>query len=492
MSIPSSHYGIKSLQQMRVPKQQTSQNSRLVNKITRTNDYFLEQVDPLVGGCISFLLSGLPDDVPAAMHLYFSDLKLGVNRSEFRQGEARLPKKEQKVYLATMIGPVIAKLINRIAFSRPVEVLEYLIAELAQMSSETGSEIKTDWEQRARPETAPLPTDKSFTSNPPQTSSCSKIPPHIEKIPPRTIQLAVLGLGAAGKTSILNLLQGEPDKKTRPTIGFTPITMMLGTDTTVRFYDLGGGEKIRDIWSQYFYDVHGFVYVIDAAAVDGDLHESGALLNSTMQHPLLQHKPVLVVANKQDLTGSLSAEGVRHALQVPAVGDFNCVSSTAVSIVDPARSTSSDLEQGIEWLVACVHRRFDELNSRLARDTALRAVEDANKRMEKERRVLRNKIAAAFPSEVNPAMLPEGAPSTPEDVFSRADGLAFLAGEVGVDVGDLPPDAVASAEAGGFQRLVLQIIGAFNVPVSKKKTPMPWSDILALIRQLRVELGLSI
>eukprot|EP01035_Chromulina_nebulosa_P021280 gene21280-27573_t len=63
--------------------------------------------------------------------------------------------------------------------------------------------------------------------------------------------------------------------------------------------------------------------------------------------------------------------------------------------------------------------------------------------------------------------------------------------EIGLDnYNELPDIAKEICQLVGYQRLALQIIGSFKSPVSKKKTPMSWDDILTLIMELRNELGL--
>jgi hypothetical protein len=42
----------------------------------------------------------------------------------------------------------------------------------------------------------------------------------------------------------------------------------------------------------------------------------------------------------------------------------------------------------------------------------------------------------------------------------------------------------------GYQRLAMQIIGGLQCPVNKAKVPLSWLEILALIVELRLELGL--
>jgi len=81
--------------------------------------------------------------------------------------------------------------------------------------------------------------------------------------------------------------------------------------------------------------------------------------------------------------------------------------------------------------------------------------------------------------------------ASPDDVYDEVEGLKFLADEIGQPVDDLPTDAKATAQLVGFQRLALQMIGALNSPISKKKTPMSWEEIKHMIVELRGELGLS-
>lgn len=78
-----------------------------------------------------------------------------------------------------------------------------------------------------------------------------------------------------------------------PTVGFaTPVRKRVaGWD--VVFYDLGGGKRIRGVWPQYFADVHGVVFVVDAADA-GRLPEAAEELHAALQHPMIVGKPTLV------------------------------------------------------------------------------------------------------------------------------------------------------------------------------------------------------
>jgi hypothetical protein len=143
----------------------------------------------------------------------------------------------------------------------------------------------------------------------------------------------------------------------------------------------------------------------------------------------------------------------------------------------------------LEGLLKQVQDQYDTLNTRVEKDSIVKAELEAKKRREKERKILRNKILCAFPDKVNKEFVTEDTPKEPEDVFSVEDGETFLAAEIGVD--KLPPIGVDVAAMIGYQKLALQMVGAFICPISKKKKAMSWDECKALVVELRSELGLG-
>ena len=275
---------------------------------------------------------------------------------------------------------------------------------------------------------------------------------------------------------------------------------MLGDDVKVRFYDLGGGKKIRDIWDQYYYDVHGVIYVIDSSSSDDDIKETKELFHTTMSHKYLAGKPVLLIANKQDKEGARSAEETKQFMDLSSISTdhnaqaFGC--STVSTVTEPEDDifpADPRLESAVEWILTNVQNNYNSLNKRVQVDTQMKLQDEAKKRIEKERKVLRNKIACAFPHLVSKSPVGDLVlPDAPEDVFTMEEGLGFLAGEIGEDTEALPPIALEIAALIGYQRLALQLVGALKAPISKKKAPLSWDEIKAIIIELREELGLGI
>jgi small GTP-binding protein len=550
-------YGIRSIQKLRhgiansviVNKQPTAE---LVTKLDETYEYFLKEVDPLIGRCITHLLCKQPNDIAMGMLDFFNNEQLILAGDEVIEEDTpedeedmytkKKPKREQKMYLAASVGPAITKLVNRIALKRPKKVLDYCCVELntmiygpseddstvgpysyydddgptiAQIRIEKRKEdikngiIKEKDITNDRPKTPakkpqspvkkePSPT-KPAPAPAPQTSNVNQdVVESPVKEPSINIQLAILGTGGAGKSSIINMLQGKYDPKIKPTIGFRPIALMLGEDVKVRFYDLGGGKKIRDIWDQYYYDVHGVIYVIDAASSEEELSETKELLQTTMNHKYLSGKPVLLIANKQDLEGAKNEDDIKQYMDLNAISAdhnakaFGCSTVSTVT-EDDIFPADPRLESAVEWILSNVQSSYDSLNKRVQSDTQMKLQDEAKKRIEKERKVLRNKIACAFPQLVSKSPIGDLIlPDAPEDVFTMEEGVAFLAGEIGEDPEALAPIALEVAALIGYQRLALQLVGALKAPISKKKAPLSWDEIKALIIELREELGLGL
>jgi GTPase SAR1 family protein len=283
--------------------------------------------------------------------------------------------------------------------------------------------------------------------------------------------------------------------------------MMLGEDVKIKFYDLGGGPKIRDIWEQYYHDVHGFIYVIDAAANAEQLKESVSAFEKLRSHTLLEGKPGLILANKQDMANALPANELAKALSIdsskmdtvvvkectctPSGGNENTEASANANPEGEEVSVDPRLEDAMVWLLETVRRDYDHLNAKVVADTAQKDALEAAKRAQRERNVLRNKIACAFMDQIDQTVKDVNiATANPNDLYGEVDGLAYLSGETGVDVANLDPIALDVARLVGYQRLALQMVGAMSAPVNKKKDPMPWSQIRDLVLELRRELGL--
>lgn len=537
ISLPSpSPYGLKAIRDIKGSRSNPLEpTERLKKKILDTRNYFYEKVDPLVGECITHLLCEQPSDVPKSMLIYFQKKSKGESIIPEASDKNKPARKELKLYLATRIGPVVAKLINRIALSRPENVVDFICTEMVSIIEESGGEVSTEnkikveenntfpvlvgstlselagnegilanqKEEITVPATPSIEPPKSVPKNPKPYANILD-----GSTEPKNIQVSVIGIGGGGKSTILNILEGKPNARTRPTVGFRPVTMMLGEEFKIRFYDLGGGKKIRDIWEQYYHDAHGVIFVVDSSSSKDELKESAATFANAMMNPFLEGKPILILANKQDKENALSGAEVREILnidsvlglpEVPEEGKEDRVTVTECSAYVPEDLGESDynpdprIEEGLEALLGTIMKKYDEINTKVDRDTAVKTQMDEIRRLQKERFILKCKIACAFHSQIEASVLaPLNIILDPATIFTKEEGDTFLAAEIGEDADGLPPIGLKIAAAVGYQRLALQMVGAMKVPISKKKEPMTWEQIDELVSTLRSELGLPV
>nr|XP_018905920.1 PREDICTED: uncharacterized protein LOC109036282 isoform X2 [Bemisia tabaci] len=108
----------------------------------------------------------------------------------------------------------------------------------------------------------------------------------------RNISILLIGLDNAGKTSIANGISGNLTNPVLPTVGFSSVSIKF-KKYSVTLYDVGGGPQIRNIWSQYYGNVHGFIFIIDASDV-ARLNECKEVFLSMIWHDKVFGKPILI------------------------------------------------------------------------------------------------------------------------------------------------------------------------------------------------------
>merc|ERR1719449_328928 len=83
----------------------------------------------------------------------------------------------------------------------------------------------------------------------------------------REMRILMVGLDAAGKTTILYKLKLGEVVNTIPTIGFNVETVQY-QDIEFTVWDVGGQEKIRPLWRHYYANNSGIIFVVDSADTD--------------------------------------------------------------------------------------------------------------------------------------------------------------------------------------------------------------------------------
>ncbi|XP_066537991.1 ADP-ribosylation factor-like protein 14 [Hoplias malabaricus] len=122
-------------------------------------------------------------------------------------------------------------------------------------------------------------------------------------------RVLLLGLDGSGKSTLLYKLKYNERFQTAPTIGFN-VEMFDAKQNrrkiTVTVWDVGGQKKMRAHWKNFYQDTAGVLFTVDCSDLER-LNEAKLELEHTLRNEHLQELPVVILANKQDVKGALTA-----------------------------------------------------------------------------------------------------------------------------------------------------------------------------------------
>lgn len=158
------------------------------------------------------------------------------------------------------------------------------------------------------------------------------------------MELSLVGLQNAGKTSLLNAIAtGGYSEDMIPTVGFNMRKVTKG-NVTIKVWDLGGQRRFRTMWERYCRGVSVIVYVVDAADRDS-VPISRSELHDLLMKPSLSGIPLLVLGNKIDKSEALSKQALVDQLGLDSITDKE-VCCYMISCKD-----SINIDVVIDWLI---------------------------------------------------------------------------------------------------------------------------------------------
>ncbi|KAL1917603.1 uncharacterized protein VTP21DRAFT_3996 [Calcarisporiella thermophila] len=158
----------------------------------------------------------------------------------------------------------------------------------------------------------------------------------------REMRILMVGLDAAGKTTILYKLKLGEIVTTIPTIGFNVETVEY-KNISFTVWDVGGQDKIRPLWRHYFQNTQGIIFVVDSNDRDR-IGEARDELQRMLNEDELRDALLLVFANKQDLPNAMNPDEITHKLGLHALRQRKWY-------IQATCATSGDgLYEGLEWL----------------------------------------------------------------------------------------------------------------------------------------------
>lgn len=166
----------------------------------------------------------------------------------------------------------------------------------------------------------------------------------------RDVRICMVGLDAAGKTTVLYKLKLGEVVHTIPTIGFN-VDSVEYKNIAFTVWDIGGQDKIRPLWRHYYNNSGGIIFVVDSndhqrvdESSDGRQTSAADELHKMLGEDDLRGVPVLVLANKQDMHGAMSVKDVSQRLQMDRIRDRQW------HVQGTCATTGDGLFEGLDWL----------------------------------------------------------------------------------------------------------------------------------------------
>ena len=187
-------------------------------------------------------------------------------------------------------------------------------------------------------------------------------------------KVIIVGLDNAGKTTILYQFLMNEVVHTSPTIG-SNVEEIVVKNVHFFMWDIGGQESLRSSWQTYYSNTHWllevrkyffhvslkilfvscglfcylsphFVLLVIDSTDKHRLETSRTELNLMLQHDDLNKSNLLVLANKQDVKGCLSAAEISNSLQLDKIKDHNWHIQPCCAL------TGDGLNQGLKWMLS--------------------------------------------------------------------------------------------------------------------------------------------
>jgi len=158
----------------------------------------------------------------------------------------------------------------------------------------------------------------------------------------KEMRILMVGLDAAGKTTILYKLKLGEIVTTIPTIGFNVETVEY-KNIQFTVWDVGGQDKIRPLWRHYFQNTQGIIFVVDSNDRERVV-EAREELQRMLNEDELKTALLLVFANKQDLPNAMNAAEITDKL------GLHGLKSRKWYIQSTCATSGDGLYEGLEWL----------------------------------------------------------------------------------------------------------------------------------------------
>lgn len=162
--------------------------------------------------------------------------------------------------------------------------------------------------------------------------------------------IIILGLDNTGKTTLVNTLAKDPTEGVAPTVGFN-VENLKWKKIKITVLDMSGQARYQSIWEHYYAEAQGIVFVVDSADRQR-LPQSKAVLQDVLSRPELKGKPLLLMCNKEDISGAIEPWEVAICLGVKDLQDRD------MKVQGCSAIRNTGLEEGLAWVTQRIRKNL--------------------------------------------------------------------------------------------------------------------------------------
>jgi len=164
----------------------------------------------------------------------------------------------------------------------------------------------------------------------------------------RQAEIAIVGLQASGKTSLINVItNGQFSEEVVPTVSYNLRKIKKG-NVSFKLWDIAGQANFRSSWKRYVVGMDALVFVVDSHD-RATFEVACAELHSLLRQPALDGVALLVLGNKSDLDDHAEINEIIDALHL------DTIRSRPVSCYSCSMKSQHNLGIVVQWLTERGH-----------------------------------------------------------------------------------------------------------------------------------------
>ena len=146
---------------------------------------------------------------------------------------------------------------------------------------------------------------------------------------PKYYKILMLGLDFSGKSTILNKIKQKESVRIIPAIGLHIESLFYMGLLKIISWDLGGASRMRELFKVFYPNTDGIILVIDSNDKER-FDDAIECFQNILEEKELKNCPILIMANKQDMSEILSLDEITLFLKNEKYNDRKwCIIKTS-------------------------------------------------------------------------------------------------------------------------------------------------------------------